>query len=212
MFLAVYIIDEVSYDRYHTHADRVFRVVTDVKTNQTTDYSAYSFSALGPNLVNTLPDVEAATRIGVSWAASSVRAGEKYFDKERILVADSTFFSLFTYQFISGTPASALSRPYTVVLTASAARRYFGDENPIGRTINRENSQDLEVTAVVKDPPTNTHIKFDALASFESLNAQRKSFFENNWRILYGYTYIKLSDVANAEHVSERLPALCLLC
>jgi len=208
MFLAVYIIDEVSYDRYHTHADLVFRVATDVKTNQTTDHSAYSFSALGPSLVDNLPTVEAATRIGMSWAASSVRAGEKYFDKERILVADSTFFSLFTYRFISGTPGSALNRPYTVVLTASAAKRYFGDENPIGRTISRENSQDLEVTAIVEDSPTNTHIKFDALASFESLNAQRRLFFENNWRILYGYTYIKLSDEADAEGLAQRFSTL----
>lgn len=209
MLLVLYVNDELGYDRFHENADRVFRVATDVINNdETTDRSAYSFTGLGPTMVNNLANVEAATRIGVSWASSYIRVGEKHFDGERVLVSDSTFFDLFTYRFIQGTPNTALNRPYTIVLTASAAKRYFDGENPIGRTINRENSQDLEVTAVVEDPPSNTHIQFDALASFETLNALRPGRFDNDWRILYGYTYIKLSDAAYAEHVGASFSAL----
>lgn len=141
MFLILYIDDELGYDRFHEKTDRVFRVVTDVvNDNGAADHSAYSFTALGPAVVNHLPNVEAATRIGVSWSSSFVRVGEKHFNEERILVADSSFFDLFTYRFIEGTPQTALNRPNTVVLTQSTAERYFGEENPIGRTINRENN------------------------------------------------------------------------
>ncbi|CAN0549165.1 unnamed protein product, partial [Laminaria digitata] len=176
--------------------------------NGAADHSAYSFTALGPAVVNHLPNVEAATRIGVSWSSSFVRVGEKHFNEERILVADSSFFDLFTYRFIEGTPQTALNRPNTVVLTQSTAERYFGEENPIGRTINRENNLDFEVTAVVEDPPANTHIRFDALAAFETMNAQRPGRFDNDWRILYGYTYVLLSDAGHAETVEAGIPAL----
>lgn len=209
MLLVLYISDEAGYDRFHEHADRVFRVVTDVINNkETTDRSAYSFTAFGPSAVSGLPGVEASTRIGVSWASSFIRAGDKQFDGERLLVADSTIFDLFTYRFIEGTPKAALNRPNTIVLTASAAKRYFGEEYPVGQTINREGSQDFEVTAIVEDPPSNSHIQFDALASFETLNAQRGDFFETNWRILYGYTYIKLTGEGVAEQVEARFPSL----
>lgn len=209
MLLVLYIHDEWGYDRFHEHADRVYRVVTDVvSNNETTDRSAYSFAALGPAMVNNLPDIEAATRIGVSWSSSFVRVEEQQFNEERFLIADSTFFDLFSYRFIAGTPQTALNRPHTIVLTQSTASRYFGGEDPVGRTIRLDNKLDLEVTVVVADPPSSTHIHFDALASFETLNARRAGFFDNDWRILYGYTYVKLSDAAYAERVEAHLSTL----
>ena len=209
MLLVLYVADELRYDRFHQHADRVFRVATDVLYNdEATERSAYSFMALGPTVVDNIPNVETATRVGISWAASFIKVDDRQFDGERILVADSSFFDLFTYQFVEGTPASALNRPYTIVLTRSTARRYFGDKNPIGRTVNWENDLDFEVTAVVEDPPSNTHIRFDALATTQTLNAMRPGRLDTDWRILYGYTYIKLSDAAHVEKVEAGLPTL----
>jgi len=97
-----------------------------------------------------MADVEAFTRVRVN-ASSFIRIGEKLFIDEHSLAADSSFFDLFTYSFLQGDPETALVRPYTVVLTRSTARRYFGNENPVGRTINVENAYDLEVTAVLTE-------------------------------------------------------------
>lgn len=207
LFLLLYVYDELNYDRFYEKADRVFRVVTDVVAHDgTVDSSAYSFTAVGPAMLRGMPNVEAATRLEVR--SSLLRVGATPFTDQRALVVDSSFFDLFTYRFLQGNPKTALNRPFTVVLTRSTAQRYFGDENPVGRTINLDNRDDLEVTAVIDDPPPNTHLRFDVLLTFATHNARHPGFFDNNWRVLYGYTYVLLSGAAQAEVVEAGLPDL----
>ena len=209
LFLAVYIADEFSYDRVYENAHRVARVVTDVVNNdEAVSQSAYSFAALGPAMLREIPHVESMTRVGHSYASAFVRVDENRFSRERILMADSSFFDLFDHRFLQGEPETALNRPYAVVLTASTARRYFGEADPIGRTIDIENQAEYEVTAVVEDPPSNTHLKFDALYSFETYNAMFPGRFDNGWRILYGYTYVLLAPGASRTTIESHLLAL----
>lgn len=208
MFLLLYVHDELRYDRSYEKADRVYRVVTDVidedgKVNAT----AYSYPALGPAMLRGMPTVEAVTRVTVV-GPPLIRVGEKQFMEDRFLVVDSSFFDLFSYRFLQGDPKTALNKPYTVVLTRSTALRYFGGENPVGQTINLDNRDDLQVTAVVEDPPPNTHVRFDVLSTFATLNAEHPGYFDNAWRSLYGYTYVLLSGTAQDGVVEAELPAL----
>lgn len=208
MFLLLYIHDELRYDRSYEKAERVYRVVTDViDEGGTVNATAYSVPALGPAMLQGMPMVEAVTRVD-RVRSSLIRVGEKQFMEDHLFIVDSSFFDLFSYRFLQGDPKTALNKPYTVVLTRSTALRYFGTENPIGQTINRENRDDLQVTAVVEDPPSNTHIRFNVLSTMETFNAERPGYFDNAWRVLYGYTYVLLSDAAQDGAVEAGLPAL----
>ena len=208
VFLLLHVFSEMSYDRFHEKADRLYRVVTNVTAeNGTASRSAYSFTGLGPVMLDGLPDLEAFARVRAH-ESSRLRIGEDAFLGERMLTADSTFFDLFTYRFLHGNPATALTRPYTVVLTRPTAERLFGTENPIGQIINLDDQYDLEVTAVIDEPPATSHLSFDLLSSFATQNALRPGRLDNNWNILYDYTYVLLGGRRSAEFVENRLPDL----
>ena len=208
MLLLLYVHDELRYDRSYEKADRVFRVVTDVIDDSgTVNATTYSYPALGPAMLRGMPTVEAVTRVDAV-ESSLIRVGEKHFTADRRLIVDSSFFDVFSYRFLQGDSKTALNKPYTVVLTRSTAQRYFGEANPVGQTINLNNRDDLQVTAVIEDPPTNTHVRFDVLTPMETFNAERPGFFDNAWGVLYGYTYVLLADAAQAGAVAAGLPAL----
>jgi putative ABC transport system permease protein len=151
--------------------------------------SAAGPAPLGEALLRDLPEVQAYTRIwnwgGQPWIT---RCEGKIFSEKRLFAVDSSFFNVFTTQFISGDPKTALVQPKSLVLTESTAHRYFGNKNPVGKIINLNKNRDFVVTGVIKDNPGESHFHYDLLASFSSFNVSRNTY----WGNLDCYTYLLL--------------------
>jgi putative ABC transport system permease protein len=198
-----YISFELSYDRYHADADRLYRITLETASGREI---ALTPSIVSPLFQQEISEVEAAVRVYDYAVFRSVvlRNGDRVFEEKSFAYADSSIFSLFDFELLYGDPATALIRPYTVVLSSSTAAKYFGTENPVGKTITLNNARDLEVTGVMKDIPQNSHFRFDIIASLES----RRNWGELSDSQLMGaqfYTYVKLRDDTNLQVVQAKV-------
>ena len=157
ILILLWVQDELSYDRFHENADQIYRIVTE------TPYSKWRSSAwaLMPTLKQDFPEV-----VKGSWYAeiSLLTRHEEDRFYEQCAFVGPEFFEMFTFPFIHGDPGSAFSDLNSVVLTKETAQRYFGDDDPIGKIIRLDNRIDLEVTGVIENVPSNSHMQFDLLA------------------------------------------------
>ncbi len=183
----LYVRDELSYDKFNVKADQIYRVHLNGNINHRDLKMAISSPPLGEGLARNFPQVLNYARIR-NFGVPVMRYKDKVFSEKRIYWVDSTFFDLFTVKFLQGDPKTALSQPNDVVLTEETAKKYFGDENPIGKILNADHRRDYVVTAVVKGFPHNSHFHFDLLASLSTYKDSRSEFWlSNNY-----YTYILL--------------------
>jgi putative ABC transport system permease protein len=193
--------NELSYDRYHRKAAQIYRVVQHQHFSGAEQQLATTSGMLGPAMRDEYPQVQEFVRILLRRNVL-VGEGDKRFYRETIALADTNVFRMFDYEFLAGNPAEALRAPQTMVLTKSAAKRYFGDENAVGKIITIGNRKDYQVTGVIKDPPLNTHFHFDGMAALETLGWMK------NWYISGLYTYVLLRPDANAAALDSRLPLI----
>ena len=137
LLIFLFVKDELSYDQYHKNADRVYRVVKDfINDDGSRIPDATSPPALAPAMQREIPEVEAVTRIRPDWGGTwLVEYGDKKIGEQQYWRVDSNFFDIFTYTFIKGDPKTALSDVTSVVITQSIAKKYFGDEDPMGKTL-----------------------------------------------------------------------------
>lgn len=183
VLIFVFIQDELSYDRFHENAEQIYRVT--FSTNLAgTPTNANGIFGVGPGLKRDFPEVLEFTRIrktGQLGTKSLVRYEDKNFYEERFFFADSTVFDLFSFPFLQGNPRTALVRPNTVVITEETARKYFPDEDPVGKVLfadpfGQGELTDFEITGVLEDIPRNSHLKFDFLASLYSTSDDLEQF------------------------------------
>jgi len=208
MLIVLYIADELSYDRFLKDAERIYRIGSSGSFEGSAFESAVSSPPIAAAILQEIPEVEEATRFGW-WRAQPMRLPaspshslrqskdgsqvhvDKSFIEKQLLVADSNFFQFFSFPLISGDPNTVLKGINKVVITETTARRYFGSENPIGKILLRgEVRIATEVTGVVKDPPANSHIRFDMILSSPSWNIMQVG----GWSNTFLYTYIKTSS------------------
>lgn len=210
LFSTLYVLHELGYDRFHEHAEHTYRVTLEFRYADQGTQSAMTPVPVAPTMARTLPTVVQATRL---WrdrsGAMTVRFEEQTFLEDKILFADSTVFDVFTIPFVQGRPETALVDPYTMVITERTAQKYFGAENPLGKTLFVREPSDRDVfeyviTGVVENMPKHSHIQFDFLASYVT---QRWSRSEN-WVNFGLYTYIRLRDGANPAAVEQDLATL----
>jgi putative ABC transport system permease protein len=170
LFLIIYVSDEVSYDRYHDNADRIYRVssrITEPDDQFTWNVAQIPF---GPQVVQDYPEVESFVRF-INMPRSLYRYEDKEFNEENFFFVDSTLFDIFTYKVIKGEVKSALLEPKKIILTEKVAIKYFGSSDAIGKTLTSGNDA-YEVTGVIDDVPFNSHFRFDAIASRNNLPKQ----------------------------------------
>lgn len=188
LLILLFVRHELSYDRYHEDKERIYRIAQDVQTPT----SNRLFSAVSPMVAPTLmaeyPQVETAARL-IPAGRPLVRRREKNIYQEGFMFADENLFDILTIPFLRGTKEGALTRPRTLVLSEELAKKYFGDEDPLGLSL-QINRTDFEVTGVVADAPTNTHVKYGMIASLATL-ARRKQMM-TNWYSTMFYTYLKV--------------------
>ncbi len=183
IFLIFYVSDEVSYDRYHEKADRIYRVST--KITEPDDQFTWVVAQIpfGPQVVHDYPEVQAYVRF-FNMPRALYKYEDKEFYEENFNFVDSTLFDIFTYKVLKGEVKSALTEPKKIVLTEKIANKYFGNTDPIGKTLTTGNDT-YEVTGVIQDVPTNSHFRFDAVAARNNLPKQI-----GNWGNFGVFTYL----------------------
>jgi putative ABC transport system permease protein len=203
LLLVQYVWFERSYDRQSLNAPHIWRVYTESYNNGTLDTrDANTHSAIGPTLKAQLPDVVDYARI-YNARDLAVFRNQTPLLQERAYATDPGFLRMFPYRVIYGNAAHALDRPNTVVLTASTARRYFGDLNPVGRTLRMAGGwfNGLQtVTAVIEDAPATTHFKFEMLLAYQTLYSQGH---RDNWENYWDYTYLQFRPDLNGKPISS---------
>ena len=206
LLIFMYAARETSYDRHHPDYRRVFRVAEEIKSSSSTRTFAAAGAPLAPALKAEYPEVEEAGRL---FRANNrlFEAGEKKFYEARVFYADAALPSVLSFGFLEGDPQTALSRPNTIVLSRTTARKYFGEGPYIGRTIKCYDRYLLEITGVILDAPATTHVKADALISLETRRGSFGDTFEN-WHSTMAFTYVKLKPTADAASFERGLSGL----
>jgi putative ABC transport system permease protein len=170
LFLVIYVSDELSYDRYHNNADRIYRVSS--KITETDDQFTWNVAQIpfGPQVVQDYPEVRSFVRF-INMPRALYKYEDKEYVEENFYYVDSTLFDIFTYKVIRGEVKSAIKDPNKIVLTETVAARYFVNSDPVGKTLTTGNNT-FEVTGVIEDVPDNSHFRFDAVAARNNLPKQ----------------------------------------
>jgi len=206
ILIALWIKAETSYDKFHNNADNIYRVdYLLYEEGILEQYSASGSGAIGREIKNAFPEVADYTRF--IRTESLVKYGDKTFKEKNILFAQSSFFSLFSFPLVTGKADSSLLAINHAVITEETARKYFGDEDPIGKMITLDGSSDFEVAGVIKSIPSNSHLKFDILLSYENLIKNSRSW-DNSWVSERVYTYILLTPGADSKALEAKLPQI----
>jgi len=172
ILIMLYVQYELSFDRYHANADRIYRVVAQQPGNifLGTDHFAVTPAILGPTLKQEFPEVMESTTLD-DFNNVLFNVGDKRFYENGIFLADPGIFKIFTFPLLQGDPQTALSEPFTIVLSETMAHKYFGAENPLGKIMRYQDRHDLKVTGVMKNVPKNSHFHPNALLSFKTETA-----------------------------------------
>src|SRR6516162_2657097 len=150
----LYVKFELSYDSFHSKANRIYRIVSDIKTPTETIHANGPSWAVIPHLRDEFPEIESGARL--SFASLLVRKGDIKFQEDHTLFADSTFFKIFDFKLMRGNPQTALNEPLSIVLTETASKKYFGDTNPIGQMVLlTDGNFNATITGIMKDIPEN---------------------------------------------------------
>jgi putative ABC transport system permease protein len=203
-FALLYVNFELSYDSYHEHADRIYRIVTDVKSSTGIDYRG-SAVPLAPALQEAFPEIKAATRTVLDYLI--IQKEEGAATEEKIAYADSSFFSVFTFPFVSGDPTTALNTPFTIVLSESLAKKYFGDADPLGKMLLINGKDRAYVTGVMKDIPHNSHFRADMLLSLSTLLKVWNPDLATRWISARASSYVLLHQNTSASSLQQQLPS-----
>jgi putative ABC transport system permease protein len=176
--IALYVYHESSFDRYHKNANRIYRIVENLRTENELLFQAASSPPMGPAMQRDFPEVETYTRLLATDLV--IRHGDVIFKETSCFLADSTIFQVFSFPLIAGDTRTALTEPFSVVLTREAAVRYFGNQDPIGQTLDVDGDA-CKVTGVMEDVPENSHFRFTALVSFSTWSTNNKGAETNAW-------------------------------
>jgi putative ABC transport system permease protein len=202
MLLFLYVSDELSYDRYHQKASRIYRIVSYIREPDKIN----KWTSTQPPLVKTLkqdyPFVESYVRFFGN-GRTMFRLGEQRFYEEDVYSTDSTVFDVFTYKFLEGDSKVALDEPGSVVLTEKVARRFFGNGKAVGQVLRTDDTTSYKVTGVIEDVPKNSHLTFNALLS---LNANQRN--ADGWGGFYINSYLLLSKNADVSKLEAGFPGL----
>ncbi len=205
ILIMLWVHDELSYDKFHEKADKIYRLTHAEVIGGNFDHFALSPFAAAPAFTLELPEVISYTRI--IRRNGLITVGDKKFDEAGIVYVDSTFFEIFTFEFVIGDPAEALDNPNSIVLTKSSASKLFGSENPLGKTVNYSGEGDLTVTGVIYDVPKNSHFKFNYAISSSTITGNMRGLF-TAWLGINGWSYILLADGADPAEVESKFPAI----
>jgi putative ABC transport system permease protein len=207
LFIFIYVKDELSYDRFHKDADQIYRVgLMGKMAGQEFNVSASCYP-VGPTMKDEIPGITDYTRI---WPASNTVVfafEDKSFSEKKVFYADSNFFSFFSFELIEGDVNTVLTEPNAVVLTEDLAKKYFGNDTPVGKLLTiGHNKKSFKVTGVAKNVPHNSHFQFHALLSFSTVDNE----IYKGWTGNSLFTYVKIAKSTNPATVDANLEELVI--
>jgi putative ABC transport system permease protein len=189
LLISLYVLDELSFDKYNQKADRIYRINSDILFGGNALHLPVTSDMMGATLKKDYPQVEEYARIYASNGSKLIKKGAEFINEQDVGHADSTFFNVFTLPAIYGDTKTALNEPNTVVITEKAAIKYFGQADVVGKTIetNDDKSPFYKITAVIKDVPRNSHFRFDFIFSMKNVDYQWGQYMSHNF-----HTYLLL--------------------
>ncbi|MFB0496357.1 putative ABC transport system permease protein [Mucilaginibacter sp. OAE612] len=201
ILLATDLLNELRYDRFHVKADRIVRVVYNYKSSDDAEAKSVSVTPTAPVPVfkQQLQEIEDGVRI--YRYNNPVQYQDKLFNEKRFFLADEPFFKIFSFKFLKGNAATALRDPSAVVITASTAKKYFGNEDAVGKVLKVNNKQNMMVSGVVEDVPEYSQIKFDMIGSYAGLEHAKT----RKWDSANDYSYLLLKPGVNMASVEQKM-------
>ncbi len=199
ILIGLYIGHEWSYDRFHKNADRIVRVTMEFSNGGTVGSFATTGTKVGPQFKRNFPYVDAYVRTLKFPRVISYH--DKVINEKNFFYADSAFFEVFSFKLIRGNPVTVLNTPNQLVITESMAKKYFGNDDPIGKELFISNSKNFLVTGIVEDAPSNSQMNFDFIASFTSLDASKTE----EWWTANDVTYLLLNSATNIPKLQDQV-------
>jgi putative ABC transport system permease protein len=215
LVIGLYVSEELSYDRFFTNSDRIYRVNLEAKIGEEFLNEASIMAPVAQTFKDEIPEVEASTRVIKLNSTTKIRIGEQVIRKGKTAFVDPNFFEIFDLSFVSGDPTTALDKPNTLVITVDQAKALFEDQNPINQVIKLEDigyytseyhnfAGDYTITGVIENIPENAHFHFDMLGSMlGNPDAKNQSWLSGNY-----VTYVLLNEGAGKAQMESKLPAI----
>lgn len=201
LLITIYVMDELSYDKFNKNADRIYRVDGDIQFGGTHFVLAVAPDQMGPTLVKDYPQVEQMVRFR-GYGGFSVKKGTQNVVETRVIYTDPTLFDVFTLPMIAGNPKTALLEPHTMVISESMAKKYFNRTDVVGQSLFINDKRDYKITGVIKDVPTQSHFNFDFFVSLaESDEAKASNWLSNNFN-----TYVVLRKGVDPQFMNSKMP------
>ena len=199
-----YVVNELSYDRFHKNKDKIYRVIIKQEKDAEITPMEYLTAAVGPSMAEEFPEVSKMVRF-VNPSGAFLVYGDNNYMVSDLSYADSALFEMFSFKLIKGDPVKALTEPYRIVLTESVAKQIFGNEDPLYKVVRLNGKDNLLITGIMEDFPSNSHLSFGALISFSTLYLDKNLFLDWNggWNYL---TYVMLSEGADLETLKQKFP------
>lgn len=212
LLIALFVKDELSYDRYNENYNEIYRVIHSYRPNVDitktpalpSEYQVWGNAPVGPDLAADFPEVLKVTQFS-GRGEFLFQNGEKRFKEKNVFFVDSTVFDVFSWKLLKGNPDKALAAPLSVVLTESTAKRYFGEADPIGQTLTIDNNGEFMVTGVMEDVPSNSHFTFDALFSMNTFRKFRPEIFTYYGYVDF-YTYFRTPKGYDINELKAKVP------
>lgn len=207
ILIALWIKNEICFDRFHSKAERIYRVASTMREEHGLFDQAITCIPLAPAMLNDLPAIENAVRISKS--GSVVQYGEKKFNEDDLLGVDPSFLDIFDFKLLQGDPVTALRDPYSIVLSKSMAKKYFGEKNPIGELLTvfqndpDGNGAQFKITGIIEDCVSLSHFQYNFLFSFSTFQVTNPRLFSNEgWSKNGCYTYVLLKSGSSVQNTS----------
>jgi putative ABC transport system permease protein len=203
VLILIWVQDELSYDKFHKNRDQIFRINVVDTSGGTTFHQAGSPAPLGQAMLAEVPEVENFVRVQAGWPRWNLHFGEKRFLEEYLAAVDPTFFEIFQFPFIKGNPKTALDDRYSMVLTEDLAKKIFGEEDPMGKIVQLNNT-DMTVTGVIDNLPRNSHLHFTFAFPAVNMTKWRESKLDE-WSYDQFATYVVLLKDANITNINKKM-------
>ena len=206
ILILLYVQSELSFENFHKDPENIYRVIMHQEGNffGDTDWLPWTPPILAPTLKKDLPEVRHAARF--ESGRQLITYKDKKIYEEEFCFIDPEFFDIFNFSVLKGDPRTALEEPFSLLITPQMAKKYFGNEDPVGKTINVNIEHDFKITGIIEDRPPNTHIGYTFLASFvslETIRGNRDWFYK--WGNNFHDTYLRLHDNADPDEIENKL-------
>ena len=201
ILIMLWVQDELSYDKFHKNSGRIYRITSSLADLDI--HAAVTSAPMAQTLKNEVPEIRSVVRLS-GHNSDLLQVDDKVFQEERLMYADSNFLQFFSFPLLEGDPKTALLQPEGIVITQAMAKKYFGNEPALGKTIRKDHKEDFVVTGVLANIPENSHIQFDFLKPMSFLARTERDLKENVWDNFNYYTFIEVNESFDGSPASLR--------